>query len=87
MYIYILKSKITKKSYIGMTNDIKRRLKEHNSGKHFYTKRYLPWEIIHIEEFSTVEEARKREKYLKSASGRRFLKKLFNINKDYCRVV
>ena len=78
MYVYVLKSKFAKKSYVGMTIDVERRLGEHNSGKNFYTKRYLPWEIIHMEKFDNREEARKREKYLKSTSGRRFLKKIFN---------
>ena len=76
--VYTLKSKIAKKSYVGLTNNIERRLKEHNSGKHFYTKRHKPWEIIHTEEFDNFEEARKREKFLKSTTGRRFLKTLFN---------
>ncbi|MBI2042583.1 MAG: GIY-YIG nuclease family protein [Candidatus Nealsonbacteria bacterium] len=79
MYIvYVLKSSIVKKSYVGLTNDIHRRLKEHNFGKHFYTRRYKPWEVIHIEEFDDFEKAREREKFLKSTNGRRFLKKLFN---------
>jgi len=76
--VYILKSKIARKSYVGFTNNIERRLREHNSGNHFYTKRYKPWEIIHKEEFENFEKAIKREKFLKSTSGRRFLKKLFN---------
>lgn len=66
------------KSYVGLTDNIERRLKEHNFGKHFYTKRYLPWKVIHEEKFKDFSEARKREKFLKSTSGRRFLKKLFN---------
>ena len=76
--IYVLKSESGIKSYVGVTNDIERRIKEHNSGKHAYTKRYMPWDIIHTEKFSTFKEARSREKYLKSTSGRRFLKKLFD---------
>lgn len=71
---YVLKSKIAKKSYVGATDDMLRRLKEHNSGKHFYTKRYLPWEIIYTETFKTWLEARHREVYLKSRSGRKLLK-------------
>lgn len=66
------------KSYVGMTDDLKRRVVEHNSGKSIYTKKFLPWEIIHTEEYETRQEARKREKYMKSASGRRFLKQFFN---------
>ncbi|KPJ55446.1 hypothetical protein AMJ49_07155 [Parcubacteria bacterium DG_74_2] len=76
--VYTLKSKVARKSYVGLTNNIERRLKEHNSGKHFYTKRHLPWVIIYKEEFDSFEKARKREKFLKSTTGRRFLKKLFN---------
>ncbi len=77
-FVYILKSKVAKKSYVGMTDNIERRLREHNSGKSFFTKNYFPWEIIHKEMYGTREEARKREKYLKSGSGRKFLKTIFN---------
>jgi len=77
-FVYVLKSNFAKKSYVGLTNDIKRRLKEHNSGKHFYTKRYSPWKIIYKERYDSFEEARKREKFFKSTSGRRFLKKIFD---------
>lgn len=75
---YVLKSDIANKSYVGITDSTKRRLKEHNSGKHFYTKRYLPWKVIHEEKFDNFADARLREKFLKSTTGRRFLKKIFN---------
>ena len=74
MYVYILKSLITPKTYVGMTDDLMRRLAEHNSFKHFYTKRHAPWQIVWREEYDTLKDARAREKYLKSAAGRRFLK-------------
>jgi len=76
--VYILKSTVTAKSYVGVTNDILRRINEHNAGKHAYTKIYRPWSIIHQEVFGDFATARAREKYLKSASGRKFLKKLFD---------
>ena len=69
---------IDSKSYVGVTDDIDRRLREHNSGKHLYTKRYMPWKLIYSEELASIDEARKREKYYKSTTGRRALKKLFN---------
>ena len=72
--VYILKSELFSKSYVGLTNDLERRIKEHNLGKHFYTKRYKPWKIVYHENFNSLVEARKREKYLKSASGRKYLK-------------
>ena len=77
-YTYVLKSINHKKGYVGITDNLERRLYEHNSGRYIYTKRYLPWELIYKEDYKSRIEARKREKYLKSASGRRFLKKLFN---------
>lgn len=76
-YVYILKSREADKSYVGHTDNLDRRMSEHNSGKHFYTKRYMPWEVLYVEEFENIEEAIKREKYLKTASGRRFIKKVF----------
>ncbi|MFA6257435.1 MAG: GIY-YIG nuclease family protein [Candidatus Paceibacterota bacterium] len=77
-FLYILKSTVSLKSYVGITNNLNRRLAEHNSGKSFYTKRHCPWTMIYNEKYDSLKEARKREKYLKSASGRKFLKKLFN---------
>jgi len=76
--VYVLKSNIVSKSYVGVTDNIVRRLKEHNSGKHFYTRRYLPWKIVHEEKFDNFVDARLREKFLKSTAGRRFLKRIFN---------
>ena len=75
--VYVLKSKISQKSYVGLTSDLERRLKEHNSFKNFYTKRFVPWEVFYKEQYSKFVDARQREKFLKSTSGRRFLKKLF----------
>jgi len=75
--VYVLKSKKYKKSYVGMTNDLERRLIEHNSGQSTFTKRFMPWEVLYHEEFTEQQEAIKREKFLKSSSGRRFLKKIF----------
>ena len=77
--VYVLRSKVAKKSYVGFTDNLDRRLIEHNSGKGFYTSRFAPWEIIHTEEYDSLEEAKEREKFLKTTSGRRFLKKIFDI--------
>ncbi|MFH0806223.1 MAG: GIY-YIG nuclease family protein [Candidatus Brennerbacteria bacterium] len=80
--VYVLKSTRASKSYVGITSDLTRRLSEHNSGKHPYTKRYLPWKVVYTETEVDRETARKREKYLKSAAGRRFLKKAVNWEVD-----
>ena len=75
-YTYILKCASDGSLYKGHTKDIDKRLKEHNSGKSDYTSRKGPWEIVYYEAFQSLEEAVKREKYFKSAAGRRFIKKL-----------
>ena len=75
-YVYVLSSGIDRRLYKGFTNDLERRLKEHNSGKHKSTKGYIPWRLVYYEEVGSRIEAREREKYLKSGIGREFLKKL-----------
>ena len=77
-YVYILKSCVNKKYYIGCTGDIEKRIVAHNSGKTKSTKPYRPWELIHLENFSNKHEAYKREWYLKHPPG--YLEKLKIIN-------
>ena len=74
-WVYILKSRTVNKTYVGSTTDIDRRIQEHNSGKHTFTKRYLPWVVVYKERVADLLTARQREKYLKSAAGRRFIKR------------
>lgn len=73
-FVYILKSLKDEGLYIGITNDINRRLYEHNLGYKGSTKSRTPFKFIYSEEYSNRVEARKREKYLKSGSGREFIK-------------
>jgi putative endonuclease len=77
-YVYILKSESASKTYVGHTNNLERRLAEHNSGKSQFTRMFKPWKIIYTEEFGTREEAIKREKYFKNSSGRIFIKSILN---------
>ena len=70
-YTYILISKNEKRTYTGSTGDLARRVEEHNAGKVFSTKPYRPYEVLHCEEFLTLKEARGRESFFKSTSGRR----------------
>ena len=60
--------------YIGLTNDVARRLREHNRGYSKSTKGKGPFELIHTEAFGSRREARSRERQLKSGSGRECLK-------------
>jgi putative endonuclease len=73
-YVYILKSIIHNKRYIGSCEDISIRIKRHNSGKVCSTKAYKPYEAIYTEEFQSRSDAFKREKYFKTLDGYNFLK-------------
>ena len=73
-YVYIIYSKRFDRYYIGMSVDVKQRLITHNLGRVKSTKAFVRWELVHSENFNTSEEARIREKYLKSAAGRRWRK-------------
>ena len=64
--------------YVGMSENYNNRLKEHNSGKTQSTKAFIPWVVIYTDEFMSRAEAREREKYLKSAAGRRWRNKHLN---------
>ena len=64
-YVYILKSLHGSQHYIGITNNVVRRLKEHNSNKTFSTKRYSPWALVYVEGYADIEDAKDREKKLK----------------------
>ena len=73
-YAYVLKSEKTGHNYYGSTNDLDRRLKEHNFGHTKATKYIRPLKLVYFEKFDTLVEARKRELYFKSGRGREFLK-------------
>ena len=74
-YLYVLKSQKDEELYIGSTNDLKRRIKEHQSGKSFSTKLRRPFELIYYEAYKNEKDARSREHSLKfRGNARRFLK-------------
>ena len=72
-YVYILASIENEgKYYVGYTEDIEKRIADHNSGTQTYSKRYAPWRLVTYIVFSDMSQAKKFEKYLKSHSGRTF---------------
>jgi putative endonuclease len=73
-YTYILYSTKDKKLYIGSTSNLKRRIKEHQSGKVFATKGRLPVKLIFYEAFTNTKDAVRRERYFKTNSGKRSLR-------------
>lgn len=74
-YTYILQSLKDFDHYIGYTPDLKPRFEEHQKGNSFSTKFRRPFRLIYYEACLDMGDAKQREKYLKSTSGRRFLAK------------
>jgi len=68
-YVYILKSKKDQSLYIGSTNNLRKRLSQHNSGYSAYTKLHKPYEVVYYETYKSEAEARKREQNLKLRSN------------------
>jgi putative endonuclease len=64
-YVYVLKSSKDNELYIGSTTDLKRRLREHNTGKSFSTSWRRPFELVYYEAYKNLNDARDREKSLK----------------------
>ena len=76
--VYILQSEKDDSYYIGCTNDLGRRITEHNSGLSKYTSKKMPWAIKYVESVENLKEARKREAFLKRQRNRKFYEKLIN---------
>lgn len=73
--VYAIRSKIDDRIYVGFTQDVQKRLLEHNRGETKSTKGYRPWVLVYTEEVDSREEARNLEKYYKSGSGKEKLKR------------
>ena len=74
VYTYVIRSKKGNRWYTGTTTDLRKRLQEHNDGKVVSTKNRGPFELIYYEACLNEQDARVREKYLKSGMGKRYLK-------------
>ncbi len=75
-YVYFLESLQNKELYIGFTEDLRKRLQYHNSGRNASTKKYMPWKLIFYEAYLDKKDAIRREKYLKTSQGSRLLKRM-----------
>ena len=75
-YCYILFSEKLNKYYIGACTDFERRLYEHNIGHSKFTSLGVPWILYHKEFFETLQEAKRRESYIKKQKSRKFIERL-----------
>ncbi|MDD4607333.1 MAG: GIY-YIG nuclease family protein, partial [Patescibacteria group bacterium] len=74
-YVYILLSLKDKRFYKGFTTDLKDRLEHHNKGLNESTKNRRPLKLIYYESYLNEQDARQREKFLKSGRGREIINK------------
>jgi putative endonuclease len=77
-YVYIIRSlSASEQRYIGITDDLAKRLAKHNSGGSYHTAKFIPWETETVVGFNSKDKALAFESYLKSGSGFAFARKHF----------
>jgi putative endonuclease len=77
-HLYILYSKSLDKYYVGHTNNLTRRLSEHNSGQTKSTRSGKPWILVYTDEFNSNLEANKEEIKIKKMKSRKYIESLIN---------
>ena len=77
-YVYVLRSLRDQQFYVGLTSDVAHRLQAHNAGHVTSTKLRRPFELVYWEGCLNRSDAAQREKYLKTAWGKRYLKRRLN---------
>ncbi len=68
-YVYVLKSDKDKKLYIGYTNDLRKKIQEHNAKKSISTESRAPFRLVYCEAYFSAKDAKERERKLKRFSG------------------
>jgi putative endonuclease len=74
-FVYVIKSLAHDFLYKGHCQDLEKRLAQHNQGLTISTRKYAPFKVVYFVECDTRYKAIEREKYFKTAAGRRYLKK------------
>jgi len=74
-YVYVLWSDKAKEFYIGYTTEVLKRYRAHQAGRVESTKHKKPWQLVYYEAYLDKADAKGRELFLKSGSGKRYLKK------------
>ena len=73
-YVYVIRSQKDKHFYVGFTSDLNRRLKRHNDGLVESTRPRKPFDSVYYEACVNKQDAIRREKYLKSTYGKRYIR-------------
>lgn len=73
-YVYVIRSLSSSYWYTGVTNDLRKRFSQHQTAVTGWTKRHRPYELIYYEACRNMNDATTREKYLKTGTGKRYLK-------------
>jgi putative endonuclease len=77
-FVYVLWSESIKKRYIGSCQDFPQRILQHKKGQSKFTKGGIPWKLIYSEELENTSQARKRELFMKSGAGRKWLDEMLS---------
>lgn len=77
--VYILYSQTLGRYYVGYTNDLVRRISEHNRKKGKYTDNGIPWEIKYTEWYTEKKDAADRERFIKSRKSKRYIESLIKV--------
>jgi predicted GIY-YIG superfamily endonuclease len=77
-YVYLIESENQpKQRYVGLTGNMRQRFADHNEGRSSHTNKYRPWRLVAYFAFADGKTAQEFEQYLKSGSGKTFLKRHF----------
>ncbi len=81
-YVYILQSVKAGRYYIGVTNNVRRRLQEHNGGLSKSSAPYAPYTLVRVERYARAQEAYQRELFLKGKKSKRIIEKIIQSSPD-----
>lgn len=80
-YVYFLQSLKDESYYIGVSNNVSRRFKEHNIGLSKSTAPKKPWKLVRVEKYPDIKSAYQRERFLKAKKSRKIIEKIINSKK------
>jgi putative endonuclease len=74
--VYVLRSQLSGRFYVGHTDNLDRRLSEHNRNHTHSLKNRGPWQVFYTETYQTRREATRRERQIKGMKSRRYIESL-----------